>query len=626
MRRVEKSRIEKTLIRRAAPHFLLAWLLTALCATFAMAEQMSTPSPLLLTDAERAWLAAHPVIRYGINARTEPYSSLVDGHHRGMDADVLARLGQRLGIRFELNPQPDWTEVLKMAQRRDIDLIAQIIITPERRTFLNFTTPVRHLKFGVFTRKDAPFFDDPKELAGRSVAVERDFTVHRSVQRDYPLWRLEPVETIGEAIDLTVAGETEALVGPLSVVSYFLRNRGIDDLQLRTELPYRFDLAIGVRSDWPELVSILDKALAELSTAERVSIERRWLDSDEPGFTLAQIGAVAIPALAVLGFCVAMLFARSNRRLREYEARMARLFSGHSAVMLQVDSASGAIIDANPAAIRYYGYPRRQLIGMNISTIDTMSTEDLAQLKRNASEGRITHFIASNRLADGTVRSVEVHISPVPIDGRIILFSLVHDVTEQLLAAEQLERMASYDALTELPNRRLFMDRLRQEIARGHRESTGLALLFMDLDGFKQINDTLGHEAGDQLLREIGRRLRHCVRESDTVARLGGDEFTVLLPGTDGVAAAPTVIRKLLETIAQPVPLGGTHGTVTASIGVAIFPSDGTDADTLLSKADSAMYGAKADGKNACSFASTSSAVKNHQGGPATAPTANTSS
>ncbi len=577
--------------------WLLLALLPALCAA-------AEPRPLLLTEAEQAWLAAHPVIRYGVNTRTEPYSSLADGQHRGIDADVLALLGQRLGIRFELNPQTDWLTVLEMARRREIDMIAQLIITPERAAYLKFTTPVHHFRYGVFTRADMPFIADPQELAGRSVAVERDFTVHQAIQRDYPQLRLEPVDTLGDAVDMTSAGKTDALIGPLSMVSYFLRSHTVDNLRLRAELPYRFDLAIGARGDWPELVSILDKALAELSVEERASIERRWIDSGEPAFTLVQIGTVALPALAVAGFLVAALLAHANRRLREHESRMAQLFNGHSAAMLQVDAASGAIIDANPAAARYYGYPRRHLVGMNIAAIDTMPAEELARRKRDAAEGRLTHFIASNRLSDGNVRKVEVYISPVPVNGRTILFSLIHDVTEQLHAEEQLERMASYDALTELPNRRLFMDRLRQELSRCQRENSGLALLFIDLDGFKQVNDTLGHEAGDRLLREIARRLRHCVRESDTVARLGGDEFTVLLPGAEGVAAVPTVVHKLLETVARPVALDAAEGLVTASIGVALFPTDGLDADTLLNRADAAMYAVKADGRNACGFAS----------------------
>jgi len=161
-----------------------------------------------------------------------------------------------------------------------------------------------------------------------------------------------------------------------------------------------------------------------------------------------------------------------------------------------------------------------------------------------------------------------------------------------------LNYLAFYDPLTDLPNRALFFDRLRQALIQNKRDQTPFALLLLDLDGFKTVNDTHGHETGDALLQAVGQRLRTCVRESDTVARTGGDEFIILLPRLRESNDAARVAGKVIEMLAAPFPLAGRECRVGASIGLCIAPDDGDDMETLLSHADAAMYQSKARGKN----------------------------
>jgi diguanylate cyclase (GGDEF)-like protein len=172
----------------------------------------------------------------------------------------------------------------------------------------------------------------------------------------------------------------------------------------------------------------------------------------------------------------------------------------------------------------------------------------------------------------------------------------------KLAHAQRVEYLAYHDGLTELPNRSLFSKLLSQSISEAHRYHRQLAVAFLDLDRFKQINDTLGHEAGDQLLREVALRLKQCVRESDTVARLGGDEFVVLLPELEDGKYAATVAQKILSVIATPFTLIGHEFRVTASIGISTYPQDGLDEQTLTKNADIAMYQAKEEGKNNFQF------------------------
>ncbi|HEY6552973.1 MAG TPA: diguanylate cyclase, partial [Vicinamibacteria bacterium] len=175
-----------------------------------------------------------------------------------------------------------------------------------------------------------------------------------------------------------------------------------------------------------------------------------------------------------------------------------------------------------------------------------------------------------------------------------------HD--EQVAHAQRVEYLAYHDGLTGLPNRGLFSKLLGQAISQARRYERQLALLFLDLDRFKHINDTLGHEAGDQLLQEVATRLKGCLRDSDTVARLGGDEFVVLLPELEVEKYAATVAQKILSAIARPFSLLGQEFRVTASVGISTYPQDGRDEQTLTKNADIAMYQAKEEGKNNFQF------------------------
>src|SRR5207244_6932266 len=161
-----------------------------------------------------------------------------------------------------------------------------------------------------------------------------------------------------------------------------------------------------------------------------------------------------------------------------------------------------------------------------------------------------------------------------------------------------IEFHAYHDVLTNLPNRKLFTDRLTQNVTRARRSGRTVGVMFVDLDHFKNINDTLGHEAGDELLLEMSRRLRDCVREDDTVARLGGDEFTIVLADLRQPEDAVGVASKIIRAVQQPMSIGGTAIEVSASIGIALYPEDGMDPETLLRNADSAMYRAKESGRN----------------------------
>ena len=209
--------------------------------------------------------------------------------------------------------------------------------------------------------------------------------------------------------------------------------------------------------------------------------------------------------------------------------------------------------------------------------------------------GRVWRGAATARRHDGVHVLLEMVITPLT-GGRLAL--ALRDVSEQRETEEALRALVYRDPLTGLPNRRLFEDRLAIALAQAHRYRHRLAVIFLDLDRFKQVNDTLGHAAGDALLRAVSGRLTESVREGDTVARLAGDEFTLLLPGIHYAEDLAAISRKLVEALRQPFPLDTHQVRVTASGGISLYPEDGEEAEALLKKADAAMYRAKERGRD----------------------------
>ena len=209
-------------------------------------------------------------------------------------------------------------------------------------------------------------------------------------------------------------------------------------------------------------------------------------------------------------------------------------------------------------------------------------------VERNATEAAL---LAANQDAEKSAEAARAAMEEIQAANRAIRDG-----------EERLRVQANYDSLTKLPNRTLFMDRLSHSLSRGRRDNSQIAVLFLDLDRFKKVNDTLGHSAGDRLLQEAARRLTSCVRETDTVARLGGDEFTVILPDLRNTHNTELVARKMLRCLAEPFVIDGAEMLVTGSLGITVFPDDGGDAETLLKNADTAMYKSKEDGRNTFRF------------------------
>ena len=296
--------------------------------------------------------------------------------------------------------------------------------------------------------------------------------------------------------------------------------------------------------------------------------------------------------------------ARANRAMRRSRGHL-QLAAGvfdHAQEGIVITDADANIIDVNGTFLDLTGYGRDEVIGRNPRFLSAGSHDAAfyremwqALLATGAWRGEIL-----NRRKDGTPYVQQTSISAVHDEGgRVTRYiGLSSDVTELRDSRERLRQMAYFDALTGLPNRRLLSDRLSQAIAFSQRAETLLAIAYLDLDGFKPINDTWGHAAGDALLVDAANRLLASVRAGDTVSRLGGDEFVLLLGNLASFDECELVLDRVRTALARPFPVPQGEANLTASIGVTLFPLDGVDPDTLLRHADQAMYSAKQGGRN----------------------------
>ncbi|WP_373183969.1 diguanylate cyclase domain-containing protein [Halomonas campaniensis] len=328
-----------------------------------------------------------------------------------------------------------------------------------------------------------------------------------------------------------------------------------------------------------------------------ITWEDIW-DQHRP-YLLALLGALLVVVLLLV------LLSRRNRKLKRQREQMrlaASVFS-HTHEGIMITSPAGRIIEVNRAFSEITGYSRQEAIGQRTSLLssgrhDAQFYASLWEklLDRGYWDGEIW-----NRHRGGRVYPQRLTISAVRDDsGEVQRYvGLIADITSLKAHQQELEHIAHYDALTGLPNRTLLADRIRQAMAAARRHQQRLALVFIDLDGFKSVNDAHGHAMGDRLLMELGRRMKAALRESDTLGRLGGDEFVAVLGDLDSEEACLPVLERLREVAAAPVEIDGQGLEVSASLGVTFYPAgEELDADQLLRQADQAMYRAKRRGKN----------------------------
>jgi diguanylate cyclase (GGDEF)-like protein/PAS domain S-box-containing protein len=325
------------------------------------------------------------------------------------------------------------------------------------------------------------------------------------------------------------------------------------------------------------------------------------IDNKPRELDAAQLEAIKVLADNVMAHLDLRL---SHKHIRQYVDDLqlaATIFESSSEAMIVTD-AQNRIITVNPAFTAMTGYSLGEVVGRNPKLLS--SGRQHPEFYRDMwhaleSAGHWSGEVWNKRKDDELYAEwLSINVIFNPDGSRRLHVAIFSDITQKKQADELVWRHANYDHLTQLPNRRLFRDRLEQNVRTAQRAGESLALLFIDLDYFKVINDTLGHDIGDKLLMEAAARINECVRNMDTVARMGGDEFTVILAQVGEARYAEKIAAAIISKLTAPFAIGGEQLNVSASIGIAVYPDDGLDSEQLLKNADVAMYAAKSNGRS----------------------------
>jgi diguanylate cyclase (GGDEF)-like protein/PAS domain S-box-containing protein len=301
------------------------------------------------------------------------------------------------------------------------------------------------------------------------------------------------------------------------------------------------------------------------------------------------------------------LVARPLRSLAHAEASRARALLTHMDSAVIGFDARGLILSMNPAAERMFNYAAPEALGETIARLlpDLETIGVLAAPEKTSAAPEKANRIRLETTGfsrDGGSLPLEVSVTDLWLEGEKTSIAIARDIRERKQYEEQLAYQANHDALTRLPNRNLLNDRIRQALLLTRRQHQKVAVFCIDLDNFKYLNDSLGHQVGDQLLKMAAERLSGCLRTEDTLARQGGDEFVVVIANPEAAAHASSIAAKILETVSRPFTLREHEFVITCSIGISISPRDGADVETLVKHADLAMYRAKEQGRNCFQF------------------------
>lgn len=595
-------------MRRTSGKVLLTAVAIVGCLPLWSMAQTGAPSPAASTKSR---------LIYAGDAYFPPFEYRGDdGEAQGFNIRLVTLAAEEAGyeVDFQLGA---WSDAVAKLERGNADLMA-IAYSEERAERYELLSPIWNMHLSLlFPPGRQTYPGGLDELGDERVALLDRGILHETLQKlpanKRPRFRLCADQF--EAVQMLISGEATMVAGNGLALRHIAAQFGLADL-VEVEVASTSYYLVAKQGRSAEL-SPLRQSIERIRASPRMSgIIESTLTIAPPPVPFAEqlrkygLAVFALVLVAGAAFVWSALLQKEVRaRTLELERGLAerqkltaerdRFFEVSQTLHVVLDT-TGSIRWVSPASQRMLGKAPEEFVGTKVWEHLDLDEEGarkhlLPRLKAGGSdvELRLHH-------RDGSTRWTLWNAAPDPL-GELV-FAAGLDVSERRKAEHQIEHLAYHDALTGLPNRHLFVDRLEAALTRARRVEEGLAVLFVDVDHFKSINDSLGHTAGDNLLRTIAQRLRSSLRTDDTVARLGGDEFTVLVSGLKNPKDLLRLSQKIHSTIKVPMEVASRELTVSASIGVGLFPQDGENAEQLLRNADLAMYRAKELGRDRTQF------------------------
>lgn len=588
--------------------------------------------PFVLTQKEKNWLETHPVI-VGVDRDYAPYEWLENDEYKGVAVDYMKRIEKIVGIEFHIVKNKSWNEIINMAKNGEIDMITSIVQTPERSKYLDFTESYRKSPVIIIDRGNSGFIGGLKYLNNKKVSVEKNYFMEEILRTNYPNIKLQVVDSTKKALELANSGEVDAYVGDLGLADYLIKKNNLSNLRFSGQTEYFSTQGFAVTKNNSELLSILNKAVKSLPEDETENMFNYWL-SVERGIDVKTIVfyiiGIAFILLSIIYWVYRLRSEITQRKiiedkLKQSESLYRQLTEDVNDVIWKVNT-NFIITYISPADERFRGFKASEVIGKSVFELFTdesitLFNEKLKERLELSQKGNKLPPLTielQHKCKDGSIIWGDI-LSKQELDanGNIIGYhGITRESTKRRELQEKIEQLAYCDTLTKLPNRRSLDDKMSFIMSKSERSQKYCALVFIDLDNFKPLNDTYGHNVGDLLLIEVANRLKSSIRKLDTVARIGGDEFVIVLDEFDENKDISkenifNVVEKIRIYIAQPYKFSiineeNTHIDIehncTASIGICIFKGEEESYINIFKCADLAMYEAKESGRNIIKF------------------------
>jgi diguanylate cyclase (GGDEF)-like protein/PAS domain S-box-containing protein len=589
--------------------------------------------PFELTQKEKNWLETHPVIKVGVDKDYAPYEWLENDEYKGITVDYMKRIEKIVGIKFQIVKNKSWDEIITMAKNGEIDMITSIVQTPERSKYLDFTEFYRKSPVIIIDRGNNGFIGGLKYLNNKKVSVEKNYFMEEILRKNYPNIKLQVVDSTKQALELVNSSKVDAYVGDVGLSDYIIKKYYFLNLQFSGQTEYLSAQGFAVTKNNTELLSILNKAAKSLPEDEMQSMFNYWLNVDR-GIDMKTVAIYLIAVVVILLIIIYWVYRLKSEiaqrkiienKLKESESHYRQLTEDVNDVIWKVNT-DFIITYISPADERFRGYKASEVIGSNI--FELFTDESVLILKEKLQERfdllqkgiKLPALIIElqHKCKDGSIIWGEIlSKQELDVNGNIIGYhGITREITKRKELQEKIEQLAYCDTLTKLPNRRSLDDKMSFIMSKSERSQKYCALVFIDLDNFKPLNDTYGHNVGDLLLIEVANRLKNSIRKLDAVARIGGDEFVIVLDEFDENKDISkenifNVVEKIRIYLAQPYEFciineENKHINIehncTASIGICIFKGEQESSINIFKCADSAMYEAKESGRNTIKF------------------------
>jgi len=554
-----------------------------------------------------------------------PYEHVSEnGNYDGIAADLIRLIAERTGVQLVLVRTADWNESIEFSKSGKCDILVFLNQTPLRDEWLLFSDPYFSDPNVLITRNEHDYISDLAGFSGEIMVLPEGTSIEERIRNDYPGLQILKTGSETEAFRMVENGNADMTLRSLTMAAYTIKKEGWFNLKISGEIPdYINQMRIGVVKDKYLLRTILNKGIRTITSEDvRIIVNRhvpitmdyrvdyKLIFKIAAGFfILLGIGLIWIFQLRRLNIKLVLL---SDQLQKDRDVRIKveeSLRESKERYQLLVETAQegifvlqdGNLVYHNPMMLTISGYSDDEISGKPFIDFIFKDDQPLAAAnyqQRLKGEHIDERYNIRAHHKNGEIIWLEISGICFLWNGFPATLNFATDISERIFIENKIKHMAQYDKLTDLPNRALFSDRLRQALVSAQRNKNQMGVLFIDLDKFKPVNDTFGHEVGDKLLQHAASRIQKALRESDTAARIGGDEFVILLPILTSSVSAESVADKIWHELSRPYQIDLHQIDVSASIGVAVFPEHGKTEIELLKNADEAMYRIKNSGRN----------------------------